>query len=392
MKITLGVIFGGDTVEHEVSIITACQAMEHLNPDKYEIIPIYIGKDKTWYTGKMLMDINIYKDFDNLKKYAKKCVMYRKDGTVVLQSTGLFKRTITELDLAFPMVHGNNVEDGSLAGFLEIIGIPYVGSNVLGGALGQDKVVMKQVFAKENIPIVDYLWFFDNEYFGHENDIVKNVKKLGYPVIVKPATLGSSVGISFVKDESALTKAIEEAIKYDNKIIVEKAVTNLVEVNCSVLGNYEDQQTSKIVQMNVKSDFLTYSDKYLNGGKKKASTGKGMASSEFKVAPHLDEKIEKEVEELSKKTFRVLNLSGIARIDFLIDDKHKKVYVNEPNTIPGSLAFYMWEPAGKPYTELLDDAINLAIRDFKAKNKKVSSFETNILTNFNGLKGKKMMK
>ena len=201
MKIKLGVIFGGVSVEHEISIISAVQAMNAVDKEKYDIVPIYIAKDRTWYTGKMLMDIDIYKDFEDLKKFATKVTMYKKDNSFYLQSMGLFKRIVEEVDVVFPIVHGANVEDGTIAGYLETIGVPYVGSRVLGAALGQDKVVMKQVFAACDLPIVPYTWFFDNEYLNDADKITKEIKKLGYPVIVKPATLGSSVGITVVKEE-----------------------------------------------------------------------------------------------------------------------------------------------------------------------------------------------
>ena len=201
MKIKVGVIFGGESVEHEVSIISAIQAMEHMNKEKYDIIPIYISKDRTWYSGKMLMDIDVFKNFDDLKKFAKKVTMVKKDDKFYLQKVnGIFRRDITDIDIAFPIVHGNNVEDGSLQGYLDSIGIPYVGSKVLGSALGQDKIVMKQVFKSCNLPIVDYTWFYDFEYNENKEEIIKNIKKLNYPVIVKPATLGSSVGITYVKN------------------------------------------------------------------------------------------------------------------------------------------------------------------------------------------------
>ena len=218
--IKVGVIFGGESVEHEVSIISALQAMEHMNQEKYDIIPIYIAKDRTWYTGKMLMDIDVFRNFNDLKKYAFKCTLINKEGKFYLQkTTGVFRKIITELDVAFPIVHGNNVEDGTLAGLLESIGIPYVGSGVLGSALGQDKVVMKQVFESMNLPIVNYTWFYDTDYAETADDIKHKIFEIGYPVIVKPAKLGSSVGITYVREEKDIDSAIEEAIQYDNKII-----------------------------------------------------------------------------------------------------------------------------------------------------------------------------
>ena len=391
MKIKLGVIFGGPSVEHEVSIISAIQAIEAFDEEKYEIVPIYIDKERNWYTGHMLVDIENYKSFDDLKKFAKRVVLVKKDSGFFLQSLGLFKRDVQELDCVFPIVHGANVEDGTLAGYLETVGIPFVGPHVLGAALGQDKVVMKQVFKEENLPIVDYVWFYDTEYLKDQETYAKKVEKLGYPVIVKPATLGSSVGITVVKDSNKLDEAIMDAINYDTKIVIEKMVDNLVEVNCSVLGNYEYQEASVIEEVMSSDDFLTYKDKYL-GNAKKTGASKGMASTSRKIPAELTKEMTEKIQNLSKEVFRVLNLSGICRIDFLIDKKNDKVYVNEPNTIPGSLSFYLWEPSGKKYSELLDDAVTIAIKDFKNKNKKTVSFETNILSNFGGSKGLKGLK
>ncbi|MBQ2408012.1 MAG: D-alanine--D-alanine ligase [Bacilli bacterium] len=391
MKIKLGVLYGGVSVEHEISIISAVQAMQHINEDKYEIIPIYITKDREWYTGKMLTDIEVYKDFNNLKKYATKVTLYNKDGSFYLQSMGFFKRLVTEIDVVFPIVHGANVEDGTIAGYLDTVGVPYVGSRVLGSALGQDKVVMKQVFEACNLPIVPYTWFYDCEYMNDAEKIQKEIIKMGLPVIVKPASLGSSVGINVVRNKEELDDAIMDAITYDNKICVEKMVKNLVEVNCSVLGNYEYQQASVLEEVMGTEEFLTFNDKYLSGGKKHGAS-KGMASTSRIVPARLSKEMTEEVRNTAKAAFRALSLSGICRIDFLIDKKENKIYVNEPNTCPGSLSFYLWEPSGKPYPELLDDAVQLAIRDYKNRNKKVYSFDSNVLSNFNGLKGAKGLK
>ena len=390
MKIKVGVIFGGETVEHEVSIISAVQAMNNIDEEKYDIVPIYISKDRIWYSGKMLTDIEVYKDFDSLKKYAKKVVIYKKDNNFYVQSTGFFKKIINQIDIAFPIVHGNNTEDGSLQGYLDTLGIPYVGSRVLGSALGQDKVIMKQVMSSEGIPIVPYTWFYDIEYLANKDEIIKKVNKLGYPVIVKPASLGSSVGIAIAKDEDKLNLAIQDAMKYDTKIVVEKTVDNLIEVNCSVLGNYEYQQTSAIEEVMSTDEFLSYKDKYI--GNAKGGKSKGMASTSRLIPARIDQDTDKQVRELAKKAFMALNLNGLCRVDFLIDKKENKVYVNEPNTIPGSLSFYLWEPVGKKYPDLLDDMISLAIKDFRNRSKKTYSFETNILSNFNGLKGSKGLK
>ncbi len=400
MKIKVGVIFGGESVEHEVSIISAVQAMNKMDSEKYEIIPIYITKDRQWYTGEALKEIENYQDMDLIKRYCKKVVLYEKNGAFVLQSKGWFKRVIKEIDIAFPIVHGTNVEDGTLQGYLQTIGVPYVGSNVYASVVGQDKIYMKQVFESEGIPIKNYTWFYDNDYKLDSASVLEKInKKLTYPVIVKPATLGSSVGIKTAKDEEELIEAIEEAIKYDTKIVVEELVKNLKEVNISILGNYKNQELSVIEEVISKEDFLTYEEKYIGNGKVKGkgpikgtmkNASKGMVSADRKIPADLTKTLEKQVQESAITAFKALGSSGVCRIDFLIDTKEKKAYVNEINSIPGSLAFYLWAPAGKDYTELLDDMINIGIKDYKTRINKTHSFESNILKGFaNGFKGVK---
>lgn len=388
MKLRIGVIFGGKSVEHEVSVISAIQAINNIDKDKYDIVPIYMSKDRNLYTGEYLFKIENYKDLEQVKKSTKQVTLCKiNDEFCLLSLTGL-RKIVDKIDVAFPIVHGQNVEDGTLAGYLETIGIPYVGSNVLGSALGQDKVVLKHVLKSNNIPITDFIWFYDNEYLTKKEEYLKEIKEMGYPVVVKPACLGSSVGITFVKDEDSIEEAIEDAIEYDKKILVEKAVENLVEVNCSVLGDYSKQEVGVLEEVMSGNDILTYKDKYVGNSKTKGPS-KGMVSADRKIPADINKKLEEEIEDLSIKTFKALNLSGVCRIDYLIDSKNNKVFVNEPNIIPGSLAFYLWEPTGKKYSELLDDLINIAIKQYKENNKKVSQFDTNILENFNGLKGAK---
>lgn len=392
MNIRLGVIFGGETVEHEVSIITAVQAMANINKDKYDIVPIYITKDKKMYTGKLLMDIENYQDMDIIKRYAKEVVLYKKDDRFVLQSVKGLKRIVNEIDLAFPIVHGAGAEDGTLQGFLANIGIPFVGSDIYGSVVGQDKVYQKDIFKSNNIPVADYIWFYDTDYMKDKDNIIKRIEKLGYPVIIKPAKQGSSVGITVAKTIEELVDGIEEAIKYDSKILVEEVVKNLKEVNISVMGNTDIQKFSQIEEVMTKNTFLTYQDKYISGGKGKTGKLKGMASTDRIIPANIDEKTKNEIEEIAGKVFRILGLSGLCRLDFLIDSKKNKVYINEPNTIPGSLSFYLWDGLGISYSELLEEMIQLAIKNYKNRSKKTYSFETNILSNFSGLKGCKGLK
>jgi len=390
MKLRVGVIFGGESVEHEVSIISAVQAMKNLDEEKYEIIPIYITKDREWYTGGLLRNIELYSDLELLKKYATNVVLYNKDNTFVLQKKTGFKRIVNYVDLILPVVHGTNTEDGTIQGYLELIGIPYVGSNLYSAAVGQDKVFQKQIFDASKLPITKYMWFFDAEYKENEAEVLNKINKVGYPVMVKPARLGSSVGISKVKSESEIKEAIEDAMKYDEKVLVEKVVENLVEVNCSVVGNYEYQETSDLEEVMGVDEFLSYRDKYIGEGSKKTGTkSQGMVATNRILPARLDDKMTNEVKELSKEVFKILNCAGVVRIDYLIDKKENKVYVNEINTIPGSLSFYLWSSSNKSYKDLLDEIISLAVRAYKRKKRKVFSFDSNILSNFNGLKGSK---
>lgn len=403
MKIKVGVIFGGESVEHEVSIITAIQAMNKMDEEKYDIVPIYITKDREWYTGEMLRDIDVYQDMQLIKRYGTNVVLYYKNGSYVLQKkNGLFKSIVSELDIAFPIVHGTNVEDGVLQGYLQTIGIPYVGPGVYAGVAGQDKTIMKDIWKSSNLPMTNYVWFYDVDYRENQEETLKKALKLKFPLIVKPASTGSSVGIGFCDNEEELKTAIDEAIQYDSKVLVEEVVQNLKEVNIAVMGNYEHQKVSEIEEVLSADKFLTYADKYigsskgkLKGGVKSRTKSKGMASTNRKLPAELDDKMRAEIEQIAKEAFKALGTSGNTRIDFLVDEKSGKVYINEINSIPGSLAYYLWEAKDIPFTKVLDEMINIGIKDYKKRMGKTHSFETNILSGYasnRGLKGAKGVK
>jgi len=402
MKIKVGVFFGGESVEHEVSIISAIQAMNKIDEEKYEIIPVYITKDGENYTGDMLKDLDVYQDLSLIKKYCDNVVLYCKDGAFVLQKKkGLIKSIVKEIDIAFPIVHGTNVEDGALQGYFQTIGIPFVGPNVYAAVAGQDKVIMKDIWKEASLPMTKYVWFYDTEYREDIEKILSKIEKLKYPVIVKPATTGSSVGIKVCDNLERLKEGIDDAIQYDQKIIVEEVVENLKEVNIAVMGNYDNQKVSEIEEVISGNKFLTYDDKYIGGGKGKLKGGyknysktssKGMASANRKLPADIDEETRKEVEKIAIEAFKALGTSGNSRIDFLIDEKTNKVYVNEINSIPGSLAFYLWDAKNINFTQVLDDMINIGIKDYKKRKGKTHSFDTNILKGFaanGGLKGAK---
>lgn len=394
MRIKVGFIFGGESVEHEVSIISAIQAMNKIDEEKYEVVPIYITKDREWYTGELLKDIEVYQDLKLLKKYAKNVVLYYKNGSYVLQTKGLFKKIVNTIDIAFPVVHGTNVEDGVLQGYLQSIGIPFVGSNVYASVVGQDKVYMKNIWEKAGLNMAKYTWFYDYDYRNNQDKILEEIDKIGYPVVVKPATTGSSVGIGVASTKDEIIDAIDEAIQYDSKIIVEEKVENLKEVNIAVMGNYERQKLSAIEEVMSSNKFLTFDDKYIGNGKSKGKfkvASKGMASLNRKLPADLSKEVKEKVEDMAINAFKVLGTSGNARIDFMINSKTNKVYINEINSIPGSLAFYLWEEASVSFTDLLDEMINIGIKDYKKRSAKIHSFDSNILSGFakgNGLKGK----
>lgn len=400
MKIKVGVVFGGETVEHEVSVISAMQAMNKLDQEKYDIIPIYITKDREWYTGEMLKDIEVYQDLSLIKKYGKNVVLYYRKGAFVLQNKNFPRTIVSEVDIILPIVHGTNVEDGGLQGYLQTIGVPFVGSDVYASVVGQDKVYMKDIWKNSKLPMTDYVWFYDVDYKQDSETVIKKVEKLDYPVIVKPATTGSSVGIAVCGSREELVDAIDDAIQYDKKILVEEVVHNLKEVNIAVMGNYERQKVSEIEEVISDNKFLTYADKYIGDGKGKLKggkvpvkrTSKGMASANRKLPADLPDKVRKEVEDVAIEAFRALGSSGNSRIDFLIDEKTNKVYINEINSIPGSLAFYLWEAKGVDFSSVLDEMINIGVKDYKKRVSKTRSFETNILQGFAAHGGVKVLK
>ena len=394
MKIKVGVLYGGKTTEHEVSIITAVQAMGYLNTDKYEVIPLYLTKENEMYTGGSLMDMDVYREPDLLKRYCTNVVMYNKNGAIILQNKkGIFKRTVKEIDIVIPAVHGYGMEDGNIQGMLDVIGVPYTGSDIYGLTVGQDKVFQKQILEAEGIKVPKYEWFYDTEYVENEREILDKLEKLKYPLIVKPARQGSSIGISVANNIESLKEAINDAINYDEKILVEQIIPNMVELNCSVLGSSSYSEASAIEQVMGKDEILSFNDKYIGNKAKKGGiktcASKGMASASRVIPADISDKLKEEIEVTSKKAFRALGASGVVRIDYLYDKKSKELYVNELNSIPGSLAFYLWTPLKKEYPELLDDLINISVKRFKKNLKKTKSFESNILSSYNGSKGVK---
>ena len=392
MKICVGVFFGGKSTEHEISCISANQAIHALDSDKYDVLPIYISKDNEFYIGDELFDLANYSSFISNPSSVLEKVMIYKDGNnvKVRPMKGVFKKERT-IDVAFPIVHGTNVEDGSLAGFLQMLDIPYTSCDVLGGAVGQDKTVMKDIFKAEGIPMVDYFVIYNADFEDAYEDYFKKAKKIGFPLIAKPANLGSSIGIEVIKTEEEFEEKISECLKYDFKVVVEKMIGNLKEVNISIIGGDEKAKCSAIEE--VTNGFLDFDKKYQPGsGSKGAKKGvkvpaakgasKGMASTVRKVPAELKEGQKEEIEKIALKVFRALNSFGCVRIDFMIDNDTDKVYCNEINTIPGSLAFYLWKEEGVDFSQECDELINNALNRYARRSRKTYSFDTNILDNY----------
>lgn len=387
MRVNIGVIFGGKSVEHEISIISAIEAMANIDTNKYKVIPIYIDKNNDWYTGEHLKSILHYRDIDLVKRYAKKVSLVKRGKSYVLESQRGLRRNLHIIDMVFPIGHGAFVEDGSLQGYLNMLGVPFIGSNVLGSAIGQDKVIQKELFKQNNIPVCDYVWFYDYEFEKNKNEVLSKIKSLKYPLYVKPASLGSSIGISVVKDEKELIKAIKEATKYDRKIIVEEKVNNVKETNISVLGNYEKQSVSEIEEINMEGGFYSFKEKYVEGYSKTLGKDK-----KEKTKPLISKEMIEDMKSYATKVFKVINASGVARVDFLIDDKNKKLYVNEINTIPGDLSSYLWMAKKMNTQELIENLIKIAITEQAKKDETVYAFEGNLLEHYDVLKGDKLNK
>ena len=412
MKIKVGVLFGGKTVEHEISVISAIQAMGYLNRDKYDVIPIYITKNNEFYVGENIGKIEAYTDINNLLKTSQRIIMVNEGGKTQLikYPQKLFSKPLYDyIDIAFPVVHGTNVEDGTLQGYLKMFNIPYVGCDVLSSAVGMDKYVMKTVLKDNGIPVLDCKCYTANLYDEDSEKVVDEIESaIGYPVIVKPVNLGSSIGISKAENRSELFDSLDTAFHYATKVLVETAVQNLKEINCSVLGDYETAEASECEEPVSSDKILTFAEKYIGDGSAKGAKGakggvksspsgsKGMATLKRKIPADITDAQRTEIREMAVKAFKCLGCNGVSRIDFMMDTKSGNIWLNEINPLPGSLSFYLWEPLGVKYTELLDRMISYALKREREEGNITYSFDSNVLQGVNlgggtkGAKGTKM--
>ena len=388
----IGVIYGSRTCEHDVSIISALQAAQALDTKNYNITYIYIGREGTWYTGEALADVKFYEHFDAAK--LTRVLPAGENGKLLLYHLpekkklfgGAAAERVAVLDVVMPVLHGLNGEDGTLQGMLELFDVPYTSAGVMGSAVGMDKITMKLLFKGCGFPVVEGVWF-DRGRWSRERDGVMDEceDKLGFPLIVKPANLGSSIGINIAHDRNQLEDAIETAAAYDHRILVEKAVSPLREVNCSVLGYGDHVETSELEMPVTKEEFLTFRGKYMCNAK-----GAGGMASQVRLIPApISEQAAQTVRDLAVRAFRAMDLKGVVRIDFILDED-ENVFINEANTIPGSLAFYLWEPKGVSFSALLDGMVECAFSAWADRKASVFSHDSTLLANIvHGSKGAK---
>ena len=391
MKTKVALMFGGKTVEHEVSVISGIQALKSMDTDKYEVIPVYMTKENDMYTGPDIGKIESYRDIPVLLKHSQRVIMVNDGGRVQLvpYPAKMFGgQKPVAIDIAFPVVHGTNVEDGALQGYLKTVGVPFVGPDVTSSAISMDKFITKAVLKEAGVPVLDAKVYTMSDYEYPEKIADDIEKSFGYPVIIKPVNLGSSVGIGVAKSRDELIDAIDDAFRYAARVMAEHAISKLREINCSVLGDENEAFASECEEPLTSGEILSYEDKYVNSGDKKGgskggsgSKGAGMANLSRKIPAELSPEKREEIRELAVKSFRALGCCGVSRIDFMIDEEEDKLYFNEINPIPGSLSFYLWEPVGVPYKELLDRMIQLALKRTRVEESLTFTFDTNILAN-----------
>ncbi len=384
-KIQLGVLFGSRSCEHEVSIISAVQLMRAADRQTYDVIPIYISKRGAWFTGDPLFDIATYTPFDENRKGIVRVNLDVTAGSGALtrleHGKGLFGRDqeviVARLDCVIPVFHGMHGEDGTIQGLLELCNIPYASSGVGASAMGMDKVYMKQYFRGAGFPVLPSCWFLRREWEENREAVLEKIEKeLPYPVFTKPASLGSSIGVTKAKDRKSLEEALEVAFEFDRKVLVEKGLNEPLELNCSVVGYNGKARASEIEMPISGGDLLSFMDKYMGG-----NSTKGMASLKRVLPAPIEPELRDRIQRLSVDIFNDMDCKGVVRIDYMYDSESNNLYITEINTIPGSLAFYLWEPDGMPYSALIDEMVRCAMEAQRDKDNSNYAYTSDILSN-----------
>ena len=383
-KLQLGVLYGSRTCEHDVSIISAVQLMRAVNREKYDVIPVYISKQGEWFTGDALFDMSTYTNFDPTKKGITRVNLDITAGsgalTKIEHGKGLLGKdkevVVARLDCVIPVFHGMHGEDGTVQGLLELCNIPYASAGVGASALGMDKVYMKQFFRGAGFPVLPDCWYLRRSWEQDRNAVLDGVeKKLPYPVFVKPASLGSSIGVSRANDRKQLEEALELAFDFDRKVLVEQGLNKPLELNCSVLGYNGEAQASEIEMPVTGGDLLSYLDKYGSSG-----GSKGMASLKRVLPAPVEPELKEKIQQLSMSIFNNMDCKGVVRIDYMYDAASNGLYITEINTIPGSMAFYLWEATKLPYAEMIDKLVQFAFEAKQDKDDSNYAYSSSILT------------
>ena len=372
MKLSVAIAFGGVSVEHEISILSAMQAIAAF-PDAYEIVPLYIAKDGRMYSDASFQKTEVFQDLTKVTQENYEVQLVREHQRVLMQwKKHHFWKTSRVIDFVLPILHGTNGEDGSFQGFLKTLHVPFAQCGVLSGALGQDKVAMKMILQDQGLPLVPWFYWWKQEPLAEA--FFAKAQRLGYPMIIKPSNLGSSIGSAVVQNAQELKKAMEEGFQYDDKIVIEKVITPLREINASVLGDMEDAKCSVLEEVVKQDTILSFQDKYEGHAK-----SKGMAGTNRRVPASLEKEEAQEITSYALASFQALQAEGVVRIDFLMNADTKDIYVNEINSIPGSLAYYLWEASGLTFTKLLEELIQLGMKRWRREEKRIVSFDTNVL-------------
>lgn len=382
--INVAVMFGGRSVEHEVSIVSALQAIRHFDSNEYRVFPVYITKENEFYYGDALEEIENYKNIPTLLAQCERVVFTKNEGTVKMRRFPKMEReedALAEIDIAFPIVHGTNVEDGILQGFLRTLDLPFVGCDVLSSAVGMDKYVMKVLLKSEGYPVLDGVLLVRGQADEVEKMIERVETRFPYPTFVKPANLGSSVGIAKAHDRAELKAALEKAFLYSQRVLVEPAIERLQEINCAVLGRAGEVLVSECEEPILRHEFLSFEDKYIGDGKTKGTKSKGMKTLSRRIPANISAEEKEQISKIASEVFTYLDCNGVVRMDFMINKQDRSIWLNEINTIPGSLAFYLWEPIGIPYSELLSRLIRLGLERYQNEKNVAYSIDTHILPN-----------
>ncbi len=385
---TVAVIFGGRSAEHDVSIVTALASI--IKPliisKEYDVEPVYISKDGSWFWDKKLNDIKLFQSGDiedYIKKASKTHILFDNGLTLVKSSQFAGRKSYKKIDVVFSAMHGTHGEDGELMGILEMANVAYVGCGVSASAVAMDKVLSKQVTASCGIASTPWVWFNANELSERPNDVLKKIEQLKYPLFVKPARLGSSIGISKVENKDGLMNALEVAVHFDDKVIVEEGVKNLIEVTLPIMGNDNPIPSYLEQPLTESENFFDFDTKYMNQGKgKKIGTAKVGAQGYSKIPADLPEDLYSKAEQLGIDVYKAIGCSGIARVDMLIDSKTKKVMFNEVNPLPGSLYAHNWRAKGYSAVELVTKLIDYAFEKHAKEARKQTAFNTNFLKQF----------